>query len=121
MRESISDRILKIYEYKGFHQYSQFAKATGLIDQTAANYIKGKQKPDSEKMEKIIRAFEEIDERWLLTGEGNMLKSETSLQSNPNKMVLSDFSDLEITEYIAQNLNRFKSFATFRIVVGLEN
>ena len=39
MGKSISDRILKIYEYKGFHQYSQFAKPTGLIDQTAANYI----------------------------------------------------------------------------------
>ena len=35
-------------------------------------------------------------------------------------MVLSDFSDLEITEHIAQNLKRFKSFATFRMVVGLK-
>ena len=33
----------------------------------------------------IIRTFDEIDERWLFTGEGDMLKNEVSFKSNPFK------------------------------------
>lgn len=115
-KSSICDRVRMIYDFKGFQQYSQFAKVTGLLDQTASNYIKGKQKPDAEKMEIIITAFPEIDERWFLTGQGEMLKSKNKKTSD-----LSSISDAEIIEHIAQNLERFKSLATFRRVVGLND
>ncbi|WP_209400868.1 hypothetical protein [Pseudozobellia sp. WGM2] len=99
---------------------SSFEKKVGLSNNSIGAVIRRKTSVKDETLNSILHAYPDIDPTWLLIGEGNMLKSETSLQSNPNKMVLSDFSDLEITEYIAQNLNRFKSFATFRIVVGLK-
>ncbi|MBC6997413.1 helix-turn-helix transcriptional regulator [Cytophaga sp. FL35] len=115
-KSSICDRVRMIYDFKGFQQYSQFSKVTGILEQTVSNYLKGKQKPDAEKMEIIIRAFPEIDERWFLTGQGEMLKSKDKKISD-----LSITSDSEIIEHIAQNLERFKSLATFRRVVGLKD
>ena len=123
MRETINDRIKKIYDYKGFSTYSDFARVTGLIQQTASNYIKGNQRPDVDKMALIIKSFKEIDERWLLTGEGKMLKTPAIVDAREEQTSknLTDFSNLEITEYIAQNLGRFKALATFRKVVGLKD
>lgn len=74
---NITDRIKQIFDYKGFTKYSEFAEATGLSHQVASNYIKGRQKPDPEKLAIIQQSFEEINAEWLLTGRGSMLKQKT--------------------------------------------
>jgi len=74
MANTISKRIKQIFDYKGFSKYSEFAEATGLSHQVASNYIKGKQKPDPDKLAKIQQSFDEINAEWLLTGNGEMLK-----------------------------------------------
>ncbi len=74
MDSTISERIKQIFDYKGFSKYSEFADATGLSHQVASNYIKGKQKPDPEKLGIIQQSFDEINAEWLLTGKGEMLK-----------------------------------------------
>lgn len=80
VKENISSRLKKIFEYKGFKKYSEFADFTGLSHQTASNYIKGKQKPDVEKLAIIQQSFEEINPVWLLTGTGDMLSKENDIQ-----------------------------------------
>ncbi|MEM1337812.1 MAG: S24 family peptidase [Bacteroidota bacterium] len=77
MTINITDRIKQIFDYKGFTKYSEFAEATGLSHQVASNYIKGRQKPDPEKLAIIQQSFEEINAEWLLTGRGSMLKQKT--------------------------------------------
>ena len=79
----LSERLNKIAEYYNLNNYSDFAKKTGLSHQTASNYLKGKQKPDAEKLAKIKQSFESVNGDWLLTGEGDMLKSDSEYNKNP--------------------------------------
>lgn len=71
--EELAKRLNKICDHNKWTKYSQFADRVGISHQTASNYLKGKQKPDSIQLEKIIRSFENINARWLITGEGEML------------------------------------------------
>jgi len=100
MATTISERIKQIFDYKKFRRYSEFAESTGLSHQVASNYIKGKQKPDPDKLAQIQQSFDDIDAEWLLTGNGNMLKrkkkSESTLENKKN------------TDAIWVNYERFK-------------
>ena len=69
----INERLQQMAEYYGLKRYADFARKTGLSHQTASNYLKGKQKPDIEKLILIKQAFENINANWLLTGKGEML------------------------------------------------
>lgn len=74
-------RLKKIMDYYRIKTYSDFAKRTGLSHQTASNYIKGKQKPDSEKLALIKQSFTEVNANWLLTGEGEMLLNNNEIET----------------------------------------
>lgn len=81
--KTINDRIRTVAKYYGITSFAKFAKRTGLSHQTASNYLKGKQKPDIDKLSKIKQSFDDIDANWLLTGEGYMLRAKkTALKSS---------------------------------------
>ncbi len=71
---NINSRLNQISDYYNFKSYSEFAAKAGINHQTASNYLKGKQKPDAEKLSIIIQSFDEVNAEWLLTGKGDMLK-----------------------------------------------
>ena len=81
--ETINDRIECIVNDKFSGNKSSFAKAIGLDRFTIGNYIgsKRRSKPPVDMLEKIVRALN-VDAYWLLTGEGEMLKSDATDQSN---------------------------------------
>ena len=69
----IKERILKFIDYKGISK-SKFSKITGIHP---ANF-KGKglkSEIGGDKLNKILSHFPEINPEWLLTGEGEMLRS----------------------------------------------
>ncbi|AYN66215.1 XRE family transcriptional regulator [Euzebyella marina] len=86
----------------------EFADKIGKSVRTFQNYLSGETSPTSKVVEDIIAIANEL----------NIDFDGTNKKGLDN---LSDFSDLEITEYIAQNLGRFKALATFRKVVGLKD
>lgn len=95
--ESVNERILKIYNDKGFRKYSEFAEKTGLSHQTVSNYLKGKQKPDVEKLSIIQQSFDDVNAEWLLTGKGNMLKFDNNFPDDLIKFIReSDTTDEKI-------------------------
>ena len=75
----VNQRISQIADYYNIKSYADFAQRTGLNHQTVSNYLKGKQKPDIDKLAQIKQSFEDINADWLLTGKGNMIKSNESL------------------------------------------
>lgn len=89
----LNNRIILIAKHFGLEKYSDFAKKTGLSHQTVSNYMKGKQKPDAEKLGKIQQSFDSINALWLLTGKGEMLISEKKNNSNP-ELELKPMDDL---------------------------
>jgi transcriptional regulator with XRE-family HTH domain len=86
--EDINDRLKKIYDHYNFKSYAEFSKKTNISHQNASNYLKGKQKPDADKLSLIVQAFDEISAEWIITGQDTMLK----------KSSLFDFDKSQLSE-----------------------
>ena len=72
MELTVKQRIIEFIKYKGIGQ-TKFEKAVGLSN----GYLNQlRHAPSYEKIQMIIGAFPDLNEVWLLTGEGEMLKSE---------------------------------------------
>ena len=72
MEQTVKQRIIEFIKYKGIGQ-TKFEKAVGLSN----GYLNQlRHAPSYEKIQMIIGAFPDLNEVWLLTGEGEMLKSE---------------------------------------------
>lgn len=72
---SINGRISQIIDYYGLSRY-KFSKETGISEAVLLNIYKGKNKPGFEFLEKLLHKYEAINANWLLTGEGEMLRSD---------------------------------------------
>jgi len=113
----VNKRIKELFDSKGFKSYSKFAQATGLGHQTASNYIKGTQKPDVEKLSQIIQSFDDISAEWLLTGNGEMLKSD----SDNYKIITSStdgvpyYENIEVSGGALPMYSDYKETPTFYI------
>lgn len=75
MNETIFDRISTIVEKFGNGKNTVFASLIGVSEANVRNYKNGVM-PKADFLEKIARSFD-ININWLLTGEGNMLRSES--------------------------------------------
>ncbi len=72
MERTVKQRIIEFIKYKGIGQ-TKFEKAVGLSN----GYLNQlRHAPSYEKIQMIIGTFPDLNEVWLLTGEGEMLKSE---------------------------------------------
>ena len=80
MNETIFDRISTIVEKFGNGKNTVFASLIGVIEANVRNYKNGVM-PKADFLEKIARSFD-ININWLLTGEGNMLSSESEKEEN---------------------------------------
>lgn len=71
MEETVKERIKLFIAYKGIGQ-ARFEKAVGFSN----GYINNlKKAPTAEKLQKILNTYPELNEKWLLSGEGHMLKA----------------------------------------------
>jgi len=72
---SLNERISKVIEYSGFTP-SEFADEIDVQRSSISHITSGRNKPSLEFIIKIKSRFPEILWDWLVTGEGDMLKSE---------------------------------------------
>lgn len=72
MEETVKDRLTKFRQYKNLGQ-GKFEKLSGLSNGYLTQLRKA---PGSEKLQRILCAFPELNRTWLLTGEGDMLIGE---------------------------------------------
>ncbi|MDR0830023.1 MAG: hypothetical protein LBN95_07930 [Prevotellaceae bacterium] len=84
--ETINERINYILNVNFNANVAKFSRFLGVSHTTLNNIVANKMnKPSFDSLEKIITKMPNIDANWLLTGVGNMLKSdEKSVQSNSN-------------------------------------
>ena len=70
----VIERLKVVIGWSGLKQ-SQFANKIGFTVSTLNNYLLGKRESlDSSLFAKIASTYEEISIRWLMTGEGEMLR-----------------------------------------------
>lgn len=75
MEQSVKQRITSFIEYKNI-SIREFERVCGLSN----GYYKSlRHAPSSEKLSAILRTFPELNRTWLLTGEGEMLNSDSPL------------------------------------------
>ena len=80
MNETVKDRLLNFLQHLGIGQ-NKFEKAVGL----SVGYInKLRHEPSPTKLRLILNKYPELNQNWLLTGEGSMLQSQDSnhIESN---------------------------------------
>lgn len=68
----MKERIMEFVRYKGI-PVSLFEQMCGLSNAYVKNISKG---IGADKLEKILKAFPDLNREWLLTGEGEMLKQD---------------------------------------------
>ncbi len=70
------DRILLILKIKNLSS-SKFAEEIGVQRSGISHILSGRNKPSLEFVQKLLNRFPEINTEWLISGTGEMLKSET--------------------------------------------
>jgi phage repressor protein C with HTH and peptisase S24 domain len=91
-QDTVTERI-KILVEKYADKPADFAKATGLTNQNVYDLTSGRKGgPSFASVKKILIAFPEVNERWLLLGEGEMLKA----TETPNNNAVLSSPDLYI-------------------------
>lgn len=79
MENTVKQRIMKFYKRLGLSQRA-FERTCGLSIGYVNNISKG---IGAEKMQMILNAFPQLSQQWLLTGEGNMLTTESDVTEQP--------------------------------------
>ena len=80
----IIERLQEIIDCENLN-VSSFAKKIGVADQTIRGIVVQKRnKPGFDLLAKVIQTFNWINAEWLLTGEGEMIKTKESGNTEPN-------------------------------------
>lgn len=100
----MEDRIKKFMESKGISP-SELADAIGVQRSNVTHVLKGRNKPSFQFIEKLLQIYPEINAKWLLLGEGNMIegvsKSRTLFDPIPEPITTPVSSDKKpITEIV---------------------
>ena len=83
---SIKERVSEYCNYKNI-AISKFESLSGISNGYFNNI---KKRPSDEKIEKIHRAFPDLNTGWLMTGEGEMLKKTSEVQKFATEVPESD-------------------------------
>ena len=99
---TINTRVQKIMEKEGLN-FRSFGHKLDISDVVVRNIITGRNKPSYVFIQKIKQTFVWVNSDWLLTGEGDMIKSEVS----ENKAKQTDCNHFEKTiEILERQLDR---------------
>ncbi|WP_312390228.1 helix-turn-helix transcriptional regulator [Chryseobacterium sp.] len=93
---SLNERISKVIEYSNLTP-SEFADEIDVQRSSISHITSGRNKPSLEFIIKIKSRFPELLWDWLVTGEGEMLKSELP-ETTPIKEEIEEISETEKTK-----------------------
>lgn len=93
----MKDRIIQFLKEKNLTS-TKFADEIGVQRSSISHILSGRNKPSFDFIEKMLKAYPDIDAQWLITGKGNMLSNQPSLfnQSNQNNEKSSSSRELNI-------------------------
>jgi phage repressor protein C with HTH and peptisase S24 domain len=99
MQTSINDRIKDIVSFSG-KTINQCAKYLNVSQPTLRAFVNGDNKPSFDVIEKISKGFPIISESWLITGEGEMIKSNSVAKTETRPRIPYDAAAGTLTESI---------------------
>lgn len=75
---NLSDRIRQIIDYKGI-SINKFSTQIGVSNSYFNKILKDNNSVGSDKIEKILREYSEINPEWLILGTGEMFKNNNTI------------------------------------------
>ena len=102
---SIKDRIKQLITTKGLTS-ARFADMIGVQRSGISHILSGRNKPSLDLLNKMLFTFPDISADWLITGQGDMLRSET--KKSPSTGELFPPGDEKRSEKVVEpdNMNR---------------
>lgn len=85
----MKDRIQQFIDFKGINA-GEFATLLEVQRSNISHILNGRNKPGASLIEKMLTVFPELNARWLLTGEGNML-----IEQIPDKAKTKELESVE--------------------------
>lgn len=82
MNQRLNQTIQTLKEQRKIHSASDFARIIGVDKGDLSRMVNGKQPITQRFVGVILTHFPEINEDWLLTGEGEMLKNTSAVAEN---------------------------------------
>lgn len=104
----MNTRIKEVREYRNLTQ-EEFGKRIGSARNTIANYENGNRNPSNSVVISICREFN-VNEEWLRTGQGEMLK-ETPLNNEVGYYIEELLEDYEDNPFYDMVINMVKTYA----------
>ena len=86
------DRIKEYIDHKGI-SIAAFERSVGMSNASFSKSLKNKGGIGSDKIENILSVYTELSPNWLLTGKGNMLKSESDIRESVSSAEQSSSSN----------------------------
>ena len=84
---SKAQRIQEIIDYYGM-SYNSFAISLGMLNGTSIKRIvDDNRNPQNQTLQKILNAYPEVNQEWLITGKGEIIKGEKSLSNKEDLTV----------------------------------
>lgn len=85
---------------------AQFAEEIGVQRSSISHFLSGRNNPSLDVLRKILMAYPQINAQWLISGEGNMMKSDFSTSnideqeaSSAENNLFSSVEDEDIVPY----------------------
>jgi transcriptional regulator with XRE-family HTH domain len=104
----MEDRIKKFMEFKGISP-SELADSIGVQRSNVTHVLKARNKPSFQFIEKLLQIYPEINAKWLLLGEGNMIegnpKSRTLFDVIPEPAKISSNADKKVEAEIIKDFS----------------
>lgn len=105
---NIFSRILKFIDYKGISK-NKFSEKIGLSNSYMSKMVANNGNIGSQIIEKIVRIYPELDARWLLTGEGNMIINQDNKQNqNEPEMNCDNCPYKELISRYQEDIDRYR-------------
>lgn len=82
----MKDRIKKFIEAKGITA-GELAAVLDVQRSNISHILNGRNKPGASFIERLLLEFPDLDARWLLTGEGNMLNDNDHTSKSPQQTI----------------------------------
>ena len=95
----MKDRLIIFLEYSGIGQ-NKFAQNVGL----SAGYVNNLgENISSRSLNKILNVYPQLNEKWLLTGKGEMIKPINTQKAKGNNSINSNINNIEGNVTISHN------------------
>lgn len=107
----VSKRLGEYIEFRKISFYA-FENSISASRGSISKAVKEEKNIGSNVLENILNTYPDLNPIWLIKGSGEMIDHQ-----NKRLTKISDFNTIDIIEYVSSNVNTFKMYKSFQLLV----